>query len=994
MSEPRLISPLLDGFALGAPMAEHHGVRCCPAIKENSKEKYIVKIISVPATQTQMDALLLAGAFKEPEEAMKYFRSVCADIEKEASFLQELSNLEGFTSYQGWQTEPITKHRLGYEVYLVGTYKRSLEKIVRKEPITHLVAMNMALDLCRALTVCRQAGAIYVDLKPGNVFLSDKKEYQIGDLGFIHLNALNYTALPEKYISSYTPPELHDPMAYMNLTVDTYGLGMILYQLYNEGSLPELPSSNETPIPAPINADYELSEIILKAIHPDPAERWQAPDKMGHAIVEYMQRNVVNDTPITPYAPIDPEAQNVQIPREDSVPEFTPTPSSDTIKSDRTESAPLGEAQDASEDASSEDTGVQEPSVEAPAPEDSSPEKETDPAEEPNTPDSEAFSSEEVVPAAATATVISDDFSRIFAKADDLLSHETPTGVVIPEILDDPDPFAFATEDSIEAADLNTPFDPVMEAPPENNRKKKSRSAILNEKRKKRFKKVILSICLLGFLAGLCLGGFWFYQNIYMQTIESLKIEGGRDSILVTVDTQADYELLSITCADSYGNIQTSSVTNGTAVFNGLIPNTMYTITAEIEGFHSLMGHTSEIFTTETTTNILSFSAVAGPNDGTAVLTISVDGAEPEEWTVSYAAEGEEAKEHTFSGHNTTIKELTLGKLYTFTLDGGNNLSLGGKTSVTFMASKLILAENLTASTTSGSDMTIRWNSPGDTVVEFWNVRCYNEGGYEKTLSVTETEVYLTEIDPSMSYIVEVTAAGMTQPARTSITANPINITGIHVDDSAADKISIQWDFSGTEPEGGWLFMYSIDGNVNLNVIKCNQASAEISPKIPEARYQFTIQSVDGTSIFNNVHEYVCPEAPGYDANAITEAQIHAYLLKTPDDPAWNYDKVGSDAFTEQFELGDPISMVLHGDTDFYLPGTNIKLLYIIRDAHGNVIPNYVSEVDHNWRSIWYTGNYHYGELNLPVIPEVAGKYQLNLYIDGFSIAEVTFTIQ
>ena len=70
MSDPKLISPLLDGFALGNPLSSHDGVSCCPAIKENSDKKYIVKIITIPATQTQMDALLLAGAYRDPADAM------------------------------------------------------------------------------------------------------------------------------------------------------------------------------------------------------------------------------------------------------------------------------------------------------------------------------------------------------------------------------------------------------------------------------------------------------------------------------------------------------------------------------------------------------------------------------------------------------------------------------------------------------------------------------------------------------------------------------------------------------------------------------------------------------------------------------------------------------------------------------------------------------------------------------------------------------------
>lgn len=64
MSEPKSISPLLDGFLMGSPMSSHDGIICCPAIQENTDQKYIVKIISIPATQAQMDALLLAGAYK------------------------------------------------------------------------------------------------------------------------------------------------------------------------------------------------------------------------------------------------------------------------------------------------------------------------------------------------------------------------------------------------------------------------------------------------------------------------------------------------------------------------------------------------------------------------------------------------------------------------------------------------------------------------------------------------------------------------------------------------------------------------------------------------------------------------------------------------------------------------------------------------------------------------------------------------------------------
>ena len=92
MSDPKNISPLLDGFTLGTPFSEHHGVVCCPAIKENSNKKYIVKVISVPATQAQFDAMLLAGAYKDPGDAMEYFRDIGENILREAELLKPLKS--------------------------------------------------------------------------------------------------------------------------------------------------------------------------------------------------------------------------------------------------------------------------------------------------------------------------------------------------------------------------------------------------------------------------------------------------------------------------------------------------------------------------------------------------------------------------------------------------------------------------------------------------------------------------------------------------------------------------------------------------------------------------------------------------------------------------------------------------------------------------------------------------------------------------------------
>ena len=998
MSENKYISPLLDGFTLGTPMSEHDGVRCCPAIKENTEKKYIVKVITIPASQVQLDALLIAGAYKDPADAMEYYKRVGEDVMKEAQLLQKLSNLDGFLSYEGWQMEPITRRRLGFEVYLVGTYKRSLDKYVRRNPVTHLEAMNLGLDLCAALNICRQAGALYVDLKPSNIFVSDKKEYRIGDLGFVDLKALSYTTLPDKYRSVYTPPEAFDPMAPLNLTLDTYAVGMILYQLYNEGNLPFKEKAPDEPLPSPINADYELAEIILKAIHPDPEQRWQDPAEMGKALAAYMQRNRINDVPITPHIPLEVKKKRRKV-KKAAAQKAESSLTSVPVAEEAVPEVPAESADSAQEAPSEEAVSVETSSfVASPSetendiPEQIEPdtvpdmEDEDEPVDD-SAPDEE--DAEELLP-----HEMSEEMSRMMEKADDLIAHETPEGVVVPEMPEMPDPFAFIAEDSEDMDDSDIPQDPIMRDSEESQPKRERTRKFASQKGKQMFRKILSSLLSLLIVACIVAAVFVFYKFFYLQTIDDIFISGSQEQLTVRVDTRADPALLMVTCTDQYGNAKRQPLTDGTAEFNRLVPNTTYTISLDIDGFHKLVGQTSELFTTDATTKILNFTAVTGSGDGSVMLAFTVDGEEPDKWTVRYQADGEKEHEKSFSGHSVTIDDLTVGKVYTFTLDAGRRLSLSGEYAIDFLASRLILAQDLTVTSNGNSDITVHWKAPGDVVVENWEVRCYNDDDHEQKLTVSDTSVYLSGIDFNRSYTVEITASGMTQPARTSITANPLNITSLEVEDNDPETLNVTWNFDGTEPEGGWLLMYSIDGGKTHSVVKCKTASAQIPQKIPNARYQFTIQTTDGTSVFNNMHSYSCPEAEGFHAHNLSYENVEGMLVKTPEDTYWHFGKLSSDAVADTFAQDESISIVLHASTDFYLPGAQrMDILYVIRDAYGNVIPELMAETTDYWKDLWYPGDYHYAELDVPNIPSAPGNYTLNLYFNGCFITEVSFTI-
>ena len=977
MSDIKLVSPLLDGFVMGDPMSSHDGVRCCPAMKENSDEKYIVKIISVPASQKQLDALLLTGAYKDAAAAMEYFKELSDGIVKEAETLQQLAKLEGFLPYDDWQVVPMEDNKLGYNVYLVSSYKRSLEKFLRRNTMTHLGAVNLGLDLCAALAICRRAGYMYVDLKPSNIYLTGEREYRIGDLGFVNLKSLKYTALPSKYRSAYTAPELHDALATLNPTTDTYAVGMVLYQIYNNGQLPIQDHAPSEELPAPLNADYEMAEIIMKAISPDPRTRWQNPIEMGQSLVSYMQRNIVNDTPIVP-----PAAQP-------SVPVYT-----DSVKTEEEEEEDLlagnpAAVQDTTSYGRNDDGACDE---------------ETDDSsggEPVRLPDELAFLndmvSDETAPDSENGddladAEMSDEVNSMLAQADELISYEVPNPAAAPEITEgesDAPETADETDDDID--DVAIGYDETEDE--EDEDETPIFSEVDSEKPRKKGRSWIAAVVIILLLVLLCGGGIYFYQNYYLMEIDKMDINGEENTLTVALTTDINESLLTVVCTDTYGNTSSMPVSGGQAVFTGLNPATTYKITVEVEGFHALTGSYSGSYTTQEQTNIVSFTAITGTEDGSVILNFTVDGRETQDWMVLYSAEGEEEQSVSFTGHMVTINNLTVGKTYTFQLVAApaTDLYITGNDTLEFTASKIVIAEKLHIVSCVDGILTAQWEAPDDTTVEAWTVRCYSDDGYDETINVTDATAHFSDISTEKAYTVEVTAAGMTQGARAYVTANPTTVSNIQVEATNSNGLDISWEYSGNAPEGGWLLMYSVDDSDYQEVIPCSESNGSIELCIPGTTYNLSIQASDGSTVFGGLTDYTTEDASDFDAHSLDASDIQASLCLTPDTADWTHEDLDSDNdYTTTFDPDQKASLVLYASKKIKSSKDDTSIMYVIRNAEGKVIGELVSTETEVWNSLW-TDRYAY--LDIPKMPSDAGSYSVEIYFDGALVTSKNFTI-
>ena len=1066
MSEPRYVSPMLDGFTLGQSISDHSGVSCYPAMRDDSEKRYIVKKISLPASQVQVDALLLTGVFRDAEAVRSYYEELAHGVQREIQTLNSLAEQRGFVPCDGSQIVAM-EEGVGYEVFMLSRYRMTLERYMHRNPMTHLSALNLGIDLCAAMAVSREAGWMYADLKPENVYLFGDQEYRIGDLGFVAMDSLKYASLPDRYRSAYTAPEVADAYSSLNATMDTYALGLVLYQVYNLGKLPfsdeesrkawlESLAAGEPMVP-PVGADEEMGAIITKACAYAPEDRWQTPAELGHALISYMQRNGAEDIPII--APEEPEPEEEPVAEEpvEEVPEVTeeaPAEEPETVEEiaseetveevvvEETPSETAGESAEVEEAVSEEpieeepveetveesptevpvveetpaEEPVEEPAVEE-APVEETSEKDTPVETEADTTTADwidlmdAFLAEEeqtIEPneeeptlrellggeedyLAETADLSEEDLSAetadILSFAQELIDHEAPAPVEVPDPIDvpipEPIPLEGEEEDSI-----------VLEIPEEEDAQEEASESQIEtsaevpaeiKEASGIWKKILKAAVSLALVAGLAFGAWYYYQNIYLQTIDSMDHTGNATSVTVTVGTAMDESKLTVICKDTYGNAVNGKLENGTVTFSDLVPGSQYIITLEPDGFHKLVGATSITYSTPAETKLMHLTAVTGQEAGSAIISFGVEGRDCENWTLICTAEGEEAREVTFTGHTVTVNELTVGAEYTFTVSAPEDVILVGENVITHTASELVQAANLALAGYENGTMTVTWTAPEG--VASWIVRCFDGAGYDQLQEVTGNTATFEGITEGGKYTVEVTAANMTLGTRAEITADANNISGFTAALNGS-TIELSWNYGGPVPEGGWKISWSADGGAE-HILTAEEHKATLSPAAPGSVYSFTILAPEGTSLAPAVTQVETPAAGTFSANKLDAETIIVEMFDVPTKSNWGYSSLQRAREQDTFKPAGSLALLYTVTKPYTFDDTAFETVFVIRDAEGKLVST--ATRTRSWDDMWDNG---YCTETVSGLPADAGSYVLSIYIENGLLAELPFSIK
>jgi serine/threonine-protein kinase len=161
----------------------------------------------------------------------------------------------------------------------------TLEAVIGKDGALDLTrALDYTCQICNAIDHAHRHGIIHRDLRPGNVLIAEGDIAKVADFGtsrFLEMSAHGTTVIGSPPYMA--PEQFHGKAVFAS---DLYSLGITMYQMMT-GMLPY-----QTPSPAQLEQlntgelirpprernpkiPRSLNDIIMKALAPDPAVRYQ-----------------------------------------------------------------------------------------------------------------------------------------------------------------------------------------------------------------------------------------------------------------------------------------------------------------------------------------------------------------------------------------------------------------------------------------------------------------------------------------------------------------------------------------------------------------------------------------------------------------------------------------------------------------------------------------------------------------------------------------------
>lgn len=276
-------------------------------LPDGTVERAALKKLTIP--QDPMEIKELYTQNYDSTSITEHYREQMQELVREYTFMQELSQNPYIVHCQDLQT---VQHDdgIGWDIYIRMELLTPLKHWLGEHYDERMV-IRLGLNLCGALDGCHERNIIHRDIKPENILVTEDGHFKLGDFGIAKISEKTATGtLTGTY--SYMAPEVANRQHY-GAAADIYSLGMVLYWMMNERTLPFLPLNRKIPsgiqrqeaqdrrfsgeeIPAPVNGSLKLSEIVLKACAFSPEERYHTVQELAEDLRGLVQKKAPEES--------------------------------------------------------------------------------------------------------------------------------------------------------------------------------------------------------------------------------------------------------------------------------------------------------------------------------------------------------------------------------------------------------------------------------------------------------------------------------------------------------------------------------------------------------------------------------------------------------------------------------------------------------------------------------------------------------------------------
>lgn len=256
-------------------------------------ERSAFKKISIPRSQDEAD-LLLAKSISE-QCITAHYQKQMEKLVQEYVMMRQLDTCPNIVTCQDLSYVP---NGYGWDIYFRMELLHPLKQVIQNS-YAETDVIQLGIDICSALIACESVKIIHRDIKPDNIMVSSDGTFKLGDFGIAKTSEKTQTGtMAGTY--NYMAPEVANRKRY-GLAADIYSLGMVLYWMMNNKTMPFLPLPPQIPsapqkqqalnrrfsgeqLPEPQNGSRELKEIVAKACAYAPEDRYHSALEMRNAL--------------------------------------------------------------------------------------------------------------------------------------------------------------------------------------------------------------------------------------------------------------------------------------------------------------------------------------------------------------------------------------------------------------------------------------------------------------------------------------------------------------------------------------------------------------------------------------------------------------------------------------------------------------------------------------------------------------------------------------